>query len=107
MAGNTNEIKMRPRFSVALKISLGFVLMVATLIMASAAGYISTNRLSTSLNYITGPAWDYKVGVVSDPSHRILLPTSMSINLILPPHVMYAVLKPSSGTEAAQSVTYK
>lgn len=50
---------------------------------------------------------DYKVGVVSDPSHRILLPTSMSINLILPPHVMYAVLKPSSGTEAAQSVTYK
>jgi methyl-accepting chemotaxis protein len=38
--------------------------MVATLIMASAAGYISTNRLSTSLNYITGPAWDTADGAM-------------------------------------------
>lgn len=64
MDSNTKEIKTRPRFNVALKISLGFVLMVATLIMASVAGYISTNRLSSSLNYITGPAWDTADGAM-------------------------------------------
>tara|TARA_R110002095_G_scaffold216386_1_gene213406 strand:+ start:442 stop:813 length:372 start_codon:yes stop_codon:yes gene_type:complete len=64
MAVNTNEVKTGPRFNVALKISLGFVLMVATLIMASVAGYISTSRLSSSLNYITGPAWDTADGAM-------------------------------------------
>lgn len=52
------------KLNVAAKINVGFILMVATLVMASIAGYISTSRLSDSLDYITGPAWDTADGAM-------------------------------------------
>jgi methyl-accepting chemotaxis protein len=52
------------KFNVASKIGLGLVLMVGTLLLASIAGYISTSRLSSSLDYITGPAWDTADGAM-------------------------------------------
>lgn len=52
------------KFNVATKISLGFMLMVVTLVLASGAGYIATSRLSTSIDYVTGPAWDTADGAM-------------------------------------------
>ena len=52
------------KLNVATKISLGFLLMVLTLTFASVAGYFSTSRLSSSLDYITGPAWDTADGAM-------------------------------------------
>jgi methyl-accepting chemotaxis protein len=52
------------KFNVASKIGLGLVLMVGTLLLASIAGYVSTSRLSSSLDYITGPAWDTADGAM-------------------------------------------
>ncbi len=52
------------KFNVASKIGLGFILMMATLVMASVAGYVSTNRLSSSLDFVTGPAWDTADGAM-------------------------------------------
>ena len=52
------------KLNVASKIGLGFLLMVATLLFASMAGYISTSRLSSSLDYVTGPAWDTADGAM-------------------------------------------
>jgi len=49
---------------VTTKIGLGFLLMAATLLISSVAGFLSTNRLSASLNYITGPAWDTADGAM-------------------------------------------
>ena len=49
---------------VATKIGAGFLLMVIVLVVASMAGYVSTARLSGSLEYITGAAWNTADGAM-------------------------------------------
>lgn len=52
------------KLSITAKIFTGLFMMLVTLLAASLAGYISTNRLSDSLSYITGPAWDTADGAM-------------------------------------------
>jgi len=52
------------KLSITGKIFTGFFMMLVTLLTASLAGYISTSRLSDSLNYITGAAWESADGAM-------------------------------------------
>ncbi len=46
------------------KLGAGFALITGMLVIASATGYISVNRLSSSMDTITGPAWDTADGAM-------------------------------------------
>lgn len=52
------------KLSITAKIFTGLFMMLMTLLAASLAGYTSTSRLSDSLSYITGPAWDTADGAM-------------------------------------------
>ncbi len=52
------------KLSITGKIFTGLFMMLVTLLTASLAGYISTSRLSDSLSYITGAAWDTADGAM-------------------------------------------
>lgn len=43
---------------ISTKIGAGFALMTLMLVIAGAVGFMSTNRLVTSLDFLMGPAWD-------------------------------------------------
>ena len=52
------------KFSIATKIGLSLGILVIMLLLASFAGYRATNQLSSSLDYVTGPAWDTADGAM-------------------------------------------
>ena len=49
---------------VSKKISVGFVTMALVVVSAGAAGFISTSRLSNSLDYVTNQVWDTADGAL-------------------------------------------
>ncbi|MDH5370694.1 MAG: hypothetical protein OEW99_11755, partial [Gammaproteobacteria bacterium] len=52
------------KLNISKKIALGFSVMAIMLIIASMSGFIATKRLSSSLEYVTGPAWNTADGAM-------------------------------------------
>jgi len=57
-------VKNLLKLTISKKIALSLSIMTLMLILASLSGYISTKRLSGSLEYVTGPAWDTADGAM-------------------------------------------
>jgi len=58
------KLKVILDLGVSKKISIGFVSMALVVIFAGAAGFISTSRLSNSLDYVTNQVWDTADGAL-------------------------------------------
>ena len=52
------------KLTISKKIALGFSVLSIMLVIASLSGLIATQRLSSSLSYVTGPAWDTADGAM-------------------------------------------
>lgn len=52
------------KLNISKKIALGFSIMTIMLVLASLSGFISTKRMSASLEFVTGPAWDTADGAM-------------------------------------------
>lgn len=50
--------------TISKKIALGFSILTIMLIISSLSGFVATNRLSSSLEYVTGPAWNTADGAM-------------------------------------------
>ena len=58
------SLKMILDLGVSKKISIGFITMTLVVVTAGVAGLISTSRLSSSLDYVTGQVWDTADGAL-------------------------------------------
>jgi PAS domain S-box-containing protein len=58
MSPNRKEGKMKIRLKIGHKIGGGYLLMGLLLIVCGIAGFYGLGRLSASLDYLSGPAWD-------------------------------------------------